>query len=125
MARSAAGADDAGGGVEKMNGVIVVQPELITSDLLIDLHIGWYYKYNPDRKPEKGTVMPVCQLMKIKKDTVMGKRCEVVILGKFHSVEVHQNQLAPCNLIRPAEAENFNKRFPVEPEQWKIWSQAW
>jgi len=91
--------------------------------MLIDLHIGWYYKYNPEQKPHKGTIMPVCELIDIV-ETPIGERCVIQVIGDVGTREAYVNELAPMIMVRSAEAANFASIFPVQVEQVEIWRKA-
>lgn len=107
-----------------MNNVAVAkQLELISPDMLVDLHIGWYYGYNPDKKPYKKTIFPVCELISIKV-TPIGPRCTIKVIGDIGSREAHANELTPMILLKKADIDNFSGTFQTQPSQMKIWRQA-
>ncbi len=122
MADPPSGEDDAWGGVE-MNVVKGKQLELVPSHMLVDLNIGWYYLYNPEKKPYKGTIMPVCKLINVV-ETPIGPRCTILVIGDIAYKEAYADELAPMIMTRAAETKNFVQLFPVKDEQMKIWRLA-
>lgn len=97
------------------------QPELIPPDMMIgNFRVGWYYGYNPERKPYKGTIMPVCELTKIT-DTPIGKRLEIQIIGDIATRPVHEGELSPIIIKNVADFLNFSSVFKVSPEQAADW----
>lgn len=100
------------------------QLELIPGHMFIDLHIGWYYCFNPKKKPYKNTIMPACELIDIA-DTPIGKRCTIQVIGDVGTREVYLDELAPMVMVRPVEAGHFAKLFPVQPDQMKVWGRSW
>jgi hypothetical protein len=106
-----------------MKEVAATQLELVTPDMLNDFHIGWYYGYNPARKPYKGTILPVCQLIDVI-DTPIGPRCIVKVIGDIANKEAYASQLSPMILLKKADIDNFSETFRVESSQMKIWRLA-
>ncbi len=84
------------------------------------LTVGWYYGYNPDQKPIKGTVMPVCKLLKMV-DTPIGKRCIIKVIGDIANREIYSYELSPMVLIKNADIANFASGFAVSPDQRAGW----
>lgn len=100
-----------------------IQPELITPSMLNDFHIGWYYGYNPDKKPYKGTIMPICRLEKIT-ETPIGVRCEIQIIGDGGTNIAYADELSNITFVNAPDLQNFSSGFLVEPDQMKIWEQS-
>ena len=97
------------------------QLELITPDMMIGgFRIGWYYGYNPEKKPYKGTIMSVCKVIAIA-DTGIGQRLEIQIIGDVGTRPVHQDELAPIIFLNRPDYLNFTSVFEVLPEQAKEW----